>query len=386
MMKAFKKLTLLVIILNFSLTLLSCYDYRETSDMAIITGMAIDKTKEDKYLLTIEYAKVAAREGATESIGEIASIEGDTIFDAARNAISKVGKKLYWGHAKVVIINKTIAETGISPIIDWINRDSEMRSEMFFLIAKNCEAREVFTNTSNKNLIMSNVISKIVLNQKSLSKAEYNKDLVWIYQYMSRKEVALTTPTIYLDYTSNKITPVVSGSAVFNGDKLIGYLDGEETKTMLLLRGSLKGGLIVLQNINNTGCDASLEIFSNVTKHEVYYDSGRITIKFFISPTVNIGELTGNVDYIDLKRQDELKKFADEKIESDVKVLVDKIQRRNYGDIIDFSEMIKAKFPKVWRSIESDWKNTFKSLHIVVESDVKIKGSARTSKPIKLGG
>lgn len=385
-MRLFKKFTLLVILLNFSLIFLSCYDYRETSDMAIITGMAIDKTKENKYLLTIEYAKLASNEGGTESIGEIASIEGDTIFDAARNAIGKVGKKLYWGHAKVVIINKTIAESGISPIIDWINRDSEMRSEMFFLIAKNCDAREIFTNTSNKNLIMSNVISKIVLNQKSLSKAEYNKDLVWIYQYMSRKEVALTTPTIYLDYSSNKVTPVVSGSAVFNGDKLIGYLDAEDTKAMLLLRGSLKGGLIVLQNINNTGCDASLEIFSNVTKHEVYYDSGSITIKFFISPTVNIGELTGDVDYIDLKKQGELKKFADEKIESDIKVLVDKIQKSNYGDVIDFSEMIKAKYPKVWRSIENDWKNTFKNLHIVVESDVKIKGSARTSKPIKLGG
>lgn len=385
-MRFLKKFTILVMLLSFSITFLSCYDYRETSDMAIITGMAIDKTKENKYLLTIEYAKVASNEGNTESIGEIASIEGDTIFDAARNAIGKVGKKLYWGHAKVVIINKNIAESGISPIIDWINRDSEMRSEMFFLIAKNCEAREVFTSPSNKNLIMSNVISKIVLNQKNLSKSEYNKDLVWIYQYMSRKEVALTTPTIYLDYSSNKVAPVVSGSAVFNGDKLVGYLDGEETKTMLLLRGSLKGGLIILQNINNTGSDASLEIFSNVTKHEVYYDSGRITLKFFISPNVNIGELTGNIDYIDLKRQPELKKFADEKIENDVKVLIDKIQKNNYGDIIDFSEMIKAKLPKVWRSVENDWQDTFKSLHIVVESDVKIKGSARTSKPIKLGG
>lgn len=385
-MNSLKKVIMLMLTLISPFFFSSCFDYREANELAIVTGMAIDKSDDkNKLKLTIEYIKITSSEHGLKPGTEIIESEGITMFDAARNAIGKTGKKLYWGHAKTVIISKPVAEGGVVQIVDWITRDSEMRSEMFFMVSNESTAKELLVKNKSDTEMKAFTLSDIITNQKNLSKAEYNKDIVMFSQYLARKEVTLTLPIVYLDHSCENRSQMISGTAIFKGDKLFAEINGDESKTMLLIRNSLKGGLIVLENINDTETNVSLEIFENKTKIKASYDGGKVTLKINISPTVDIGELSKDVDFIELKRQQELKAFAENKIEKDVKNLVEKVQKNNYGDIFDFAKHIKMQMPSVWRAIESDWENVFNSINVVVNVDVNIKGSARSSKAVNLG-
>src|SRR4051794_23013200 len=101
--------------------LTGCWNYKEIDKLAIVAGAAIDK-EDDQFLLTAEVVKT---KGEKDSKPESLKIEGrgKTIFDATRNINKVSGKRLYWSHAKVIIISQEVAREGIIPAIDLFNRD-----------------------------------------------------------------------------------------------------------------------------------------------------------------------------------------------------------------------------------------------------------------------
>ena len=81
------------VIINILFT--GCWDYKEVDEFIIVAGVAVDKGDFQKYKLTVETILVSG--GASASIqSKTFSVEGDTMFNAARNFISVTGKKLYW--------------------------------------------------------------------------------------------------------------------------------------------------------------------------------------------------------------------------------------------------------------------------------------------------
>ena len=124
--------------------LCGCWNYREIDTLAIVAGIAIDKdiiTK--KYIVTTEII-TTQMQGVSSIIGsELFTSEGDSIFGAMRNTIEKTGLRLFWSDAKVVIISESIAREGIIPVIDWINRSSDVRPDIWLLISKGNSASEI---------------------------------------------------------------------------------------------------------------------------------------------------------------------------------------------------------------------------------------------------
>ena len=99
---------ILIVILSFCLT--GCGNYRELNDMAIATGVSIDKIG-DKYELGFLIAnspkvETTSKEGEAQTTVYTAS--GKTIALAASNLDYKSPKKLYFGHINVVIISEEI--------------------------------------------------------------------------------------------------------------------------------------------------------------------------------------------------------------------------------------------------------------------------------------
>ena len=182
-----------------------------------------------------------------------------------------------------------------------------------------------------------------------------------------------------------KNTAYVTGTAIIKNNKLLGYLNEQETKSLLWIQDKLKGGLFVVKDAGETDTNVSLEIFKSKTKTKPEVIGGKLVMKVALTVDVNIGEIMSSEDFISEKGRKVLKKDAEKQIKKNLDSLIEKAQKEYKADFLGFGEKIKRHMPSIWKSIEKQWDEIFVDMETVVEVDVRIKGSATTRKPIKVG-
>lgn len=74
---------------------------------------------------------------------ELLEVEGESIFDVFRNAISVNSHKLFWPYAEVVIFSQEVAREGVADIVDFFCRDPEPRMSLYLLVSESETAREI---------------------------------------------------------------------------------------------------------------------------------------------------------------------------------------------------------------------------------------------------
>jgi spore germination protein KC len=385
-MKLIIKTTLLSALFFLNMFFITgCWDYRELDEMAIVAGVAIDK-EGDKYLLTVEISNVpSGKEAKPES--KIVSEKGDTIFDAIRNIIKTSGKELYWGHSDIIILSQEIAREGIIQAIDLFSRDPEARMSTNLLISKEKTAAEILEQQSTTSAIHAKDISRMLASQYRLSKAP----VIEVHQFVNTltgggKSAVL--PAIGVSVNQGKSNWELSGTAVFKKDKLIGFLDGEDTKYFLFVINKVKAGsLIQKESTEGPKVNVTLEILPETTKTKIkpVYSDGKLSMELDVSITVAIAEIGGSENYISEPGLSKLKKDAEKSLENNIKRVVKKVQNDYDSDIFGFGSIIKDDMPDVWREIENDWEEIYKDLDISVNSDIEIINSALLLKPIKIG-
>lgn len=377
------KLVLCTVLISLNAVLAAgCWNYREIDEVDIVAGVAVDKGTTGKYLVTTEIVQVS---GGRESkiTSEIISAEGESIFDAARNQISLSGKKLYWAHSKVIIISEDIAREGVIKVVDWYIRDAETREDVLILISRAETAREILVESTTTKNVVSFEIENAIDNHKSLSKAP--KVQVWDFiNQLSIEGYSAIAPTVSISKEDGKKRTQIIGTAIFKGDKLIGFLDGQETQEMLLVQDQLKGGVLTIKS-GVAKTSVALEVFSSKTRIKPIINGSNIHICVNIDMVAAIDEIDNTVDVINGKGLMELEQETEAMLEKKVGELITKVQLDYGADIFGFGRKVKEDKPSVWRRIGKDWGEKFKDLETCIDVNVSIKNSAVLSEPLKLG-
>ena len=244
-----------------------CWNYKELETMAIVAGVSFDRSNTGVgYHLTFETLDTSgSSDGRSSAVkSQIIETDGYTIFDAARNATRRSNKKLYYGACEVVIVSSELAYEGIAPVLDLLNRDSEPRATIDLFISQASTAEEIIRQKSPNSSITSFALDKINTNNpKYLSKSPY----VQLYQadnMLGGEGAALILPALDIVDNQGDKTSELSGTAVFRGDRLIGFLGIEESKYMLFIKNQVRGGLLLL-NMESDVPDICLEISDSKT-------------------------------------------------------------------------------------------------------------------------
>lgn len=379
-----KQKLLITIVIVFNILFLSgCWGYREVNRIAIVGGMAIDKDESlNEYKLTIEVMKsVPGETGGGRVQSDIYETRGKTIFDAVRDFVLKLGRKVYWSHAKVVIIDRGIAEKDIATVLDWLYRDSELRRDIYILISKGHTAAELLRTDTGLDDTTSFHISSILQSQKNVYK--YPETQLWqVVEAISRKEKSILIPIVQLAEGERKPSEV-RGSAIFQGDKVIGYLNEEDTRNVLWVSGELKQGLFVVKNIDNTNNDITFEVFTNKVKPKVEIDGDNVRVEVKIKTIVNIAELSGELNFQDENIRKRIEEAGAEALKKSLTGTVKKLQKDYGKDVFKFSTALEIQHQKTWKELKPKWDEEFRLAEVNVEVDMHIKGSAVASKAIK---
>lgn len=371
-----KKLSIILLLIFSAVFFSGCWNYKELNMMTIVAGIAIDRGVDNTgYRLTFEVIDTSGSGNETEVSSLLIQTDGLTIFDACRNALERSDKKLYFGACKTVVISEDLAREGITPILDWLRRDAEVRSTINIYISKEKTAAAILEYKSLTNPITSYSISKMAnSNLKALSKSIY----VQMYEannMLNGEGIALSLPALKIETNLDEKVPVFEGTAVFSADKLIGYLDSEETKYFSFFKEDISGGLLLIC-VDSDVQNASLEILGGNMSIKTEIIDGSSTFKLNISLKVALGELQTQEDCDTEEKLKELEEIAEETVCANVSLLIKKVQTEYASDIFGLGNALYQHEPAYWEEINQQWNEIFASLDVSVDAEVNIVNTA----------
>lgn len=358
-----------------------CWDYSEVDDFKHVAGIAIDKDKyKDEYILTIEV--LDAFIGSKQLKSKIVQSRGKTIHTAFRDAIKKTGDILKLSHARVVIVSKDIAEEGIVSVIDLINRDAEVRNDMWIMVSTENLASEILTKPKNEDEIISYDIEHSIKNNNKIGKY-IGVETFKLIDILSCEGISPTLPMIKLGQKNHEVGFEVYGTAIFNGEKMIGQLTEQETMMLQFFNGKDLKFVFPIQ-INEDGV-ISFEILKSKRNIKVNLKEDKICMDTYIHIDAVISELaTSGVNYINKDERNKLKKLSEELVKNNCHLLIEKLQKQYKSDVIGFGRELKKKKPEEWKKVSSNWDEVFEFLEVNIFVNIDIKYSGLTDKNIEI--
>ncbi|RKN86082.1 Ger(x)C family spore germination protein [Paenibacillus ginsengarvi] len=376
-----------------TIVLSGCWNRRELNDLAIVLGIGIDKHK-DQYRVSVQI--VNPQEIATKKTGggnspiTIYEETGKTIFECLRRMTTKSPRKIYTSHLRTLIISEEVAREGVKDILDFFARDHEMRTDFYVVIAREAKARDVMSILQPLEKVPANFLFKSLQTSEKAwapTAGKYLDDLM--ADLMSKGRAAtLTGVRMYGDEKSGESVDNLktahseayikySTIGVFRRDKLVGWLDEEESKGYNFITNKVESTVGVLECPK--GGEMSVEVIRSNTKVKGTIKDGQPVIEVSIHIEQNIGEVACEVDLNDIGTISQFEQISKKRVQSFLDKVVDKAQKKYKSDIFGFGEVIQRDEPKAWERLVDDWATIFPHIQVNFKLDIKIRRTGTQS-------
>ncbi len=367
---------LILLILFFG----GCWNYRGLDEMSIVSGLAIDKgTEENPYRVSYQIIDLMGNVDVEGINGKLLESDGKTLFDACRNAKKSIVGKLYFGHTQVVVISEQMArENDLLNTVNWLLHDSEPRETLKFVISREENAKDILANETLTGPIAALEISKYIEEDNKITASTSYKQLYEVYNTLIESGCELTLPAIRNIRDKDRTIPQICGTAVFKGQRLIGYLTPDESKYYLFAVGEINGGLFTFPADGSGPDDITLEISANRTSRSVSYENGKPVILIKTETDAFLAENNVPVDATDKRQVDELEKTAAKTLAQRMVQTIQYVQTKFGSDIFGFGKTIHKTEPALWDKFEKDWDSIFAALEVRVSVRINIVNSGLT--------
>lgn len=194
------------------------------------------------------------------------------------------------------------------------------------------------------------------------------------YDFIERL-MSKTTAPLATQIRLNKEGEVeLAGTAIFKGEKLVGFIGKKETRGLLWVIGKIKSGVVIVKAPANKG-KVSLGIIRAAGKiqAETKNDSVKITVK--VNVQSGLGEQTGDLD---TSKPEVIKSLARREatvIRNEINAAFKKAQELN-ADIFGFGEAVHRADFKAWKKLEPRWDEIFPKLKVklIVKTNISLNG------------
>lgn len=370
-----KRLTTCALALLCLALLSGCWDYRGLDEIDIVTGIAVDKDSAGVYRLTIEIVDIrgSAKEGDLGA--KYVEAEGETIFNAIRNSKKKLINKLYGGNMQTLVISRQIAETeGVSVILEELLRDGETRETMSVVISQEETAKEILLAEGIDSKIISYGIHDMVEEDNRVTGATVNMPLYKAYNAVKGTGNSLTLPAVRCVQNNDETVVEGNGIALFEGDRLIGFLPAKDCMYYLFFKNELKGGVISFP-VSRPDDSVSMEIKDCKTDVEVSLQDGRVSVTLSIDIKLNVMEVKSQLSISEKSERKALEQRTDAFLQARIADFFEAVQRETKLDIFGLGRQLYQKTPDLWASAQEDWNELFQNAELQVRVKAKIESA-----------
>ena len=255
-----KKIIILVIIL----LLTGCFNYKELSELSLVSSFILDKENEE---FTI-YINILDIEKDEKETTKTLTGKGKTIFEAARKINEKNHKILFNSNIDYILLSKNILIDSLDETIDYLSRDTHLPFNFLVMTYENIDDISSLDN-----------LSKILKTSSERYGEVYKLD----YKTLLNNYLSKRIDTLYPVVTKKDDTILIDKLAFIDKDDLI-FLSKEEQLGFNIINNNskysvmtfkCKGGyftLEILSSKTNMNVDKDLNIINNMNNKLVSYN------------------------------------------------------------------------------------------------------------------
>ncbi|MGM0921435.1 MAG: Ger(x)C family spore germination protein [Bacillota bacterium] len=383
---SFKILIILIIVLLFTT---GCWNRREINELAITLAIGLDTTMDGQYLVTAQVVnpgEVAAEGGSGSSSVIVYQATGETVFEAFRKMTRESPRRIYPSHLRILVIGESLAKEGIGKPLDLLFRDWELRSDFYITIAKGKKAEDILkVPTTIEKIPANNMFDTLKVSEKawsvtsSVTLDDLIADLVSDGKQpvltgiealiKGNEEAALSKRNEEMIDSPARL--LFDGLAVFDKDKLIGWLDEKQSRTYNAVTNKVKSTVV------NISCPkegkAVLQLLQSKAKIKGKVKNGKPEVNIEFQREYNVGEVECKIDLTKPETIYKLEKIEEQRATKMFEQSIRQVQEEFEVDIFGFGEAVHRADPKAWKKLSKNWDKEFEELPVNIKVEAKIR-------------
>lgn len=382
-MKRIKFLILLLPLLS------GCYNYRELNELGITTAVSIDYKDNNFYVIAEVINPIKQQDASSSNNSPFVNYNSSSssLQDAFRKVVLESPRQLYAAQLEIIVLSEEVVNNHLEEVLEYFARDPESRTEIKIIVAKTEDSTKAITlQTLLTSLSSSNIINSLDLQSKVLGMSypvTLNELLnMYIDPYL---EVVLPSMTLYGNYeigdekenittSSPKAIVKIDGSTITKDNKILGYLDLEESKILNLINGKLKETIIKMNYY-----DGYIIFEPNRIKVSRELDIKNNIIKINISGYSKTKEIQSNIDLKDPKEVEKLNKALNMELEKKITDTFNSIREKYGTDVFGFQELYYRTNYKYFKENCTNWyENIYPKIKLEVKANVRLYEKGNT--------
>ncbi|OLA35358.1 MAG: hypothetical protein BHW38_00535 [Firmicutes bacterium CAG:321_26_22] len=382
-MKRIKFLILLLPLLS------GCYNYRELNELGITTAVSIDYKDNNFYVIAEVINPIKQQDASSSNNSPFVNYNSSSssLQDAFRKVVLESPRQLYAAQLEIIVLSEEVVNNHLEEVLEYFARDPESRTEIKIIVAKTEDSTKAITlQTLLTSLSSSNIINSLDLQSKVLGMSypvTLNELLnMYIDPYL---EVVLPSMTLYGNYeigdekenittSSPKAIVKIDGSTITKDNKILGYLDLEESKILNLINGKLKETIIKMNYY-----DGYIIFEPNRIKVSRELDIKNNIIKINISGYSKTKEIQSNINLKDPKEVEKLNKALNMELEKKITDTFNSIREKYGTDVFGFQELYYRTNYKYFKENCTNWyENIYPKIKLEVKANVRLYEKGNT--------
>lgn len=382
-MKRIKFLILLLPLLS------GCYNYRELNELGITTAVSIDYKDNNFYVIAEVINPIKQQDASSSNNSPFVNYNSSSssLQGAFRKVVLESPRQLYAAQLEIIVLSEEVVNNHLEEVLEYFARDPESRTEIKIIVAKTEDSTKAITlQTLLTSLSSSNIINSLDLQSKVLGMAypvTLNELLnMYIDPYL---EVVLPSMTLYGNYeigdekenittSSPKAIVKIDGSTITKDNKILGYLDLEESKILNLINGKLKETIIKMNYY-----DGYIIFEPNRIKVSRELDIKNNIIKINISGYSKTKEIQSNINVKDPKEVEKLNKALNMELEKKITDTFNSIREKYGTDVFGFQELYYRTNYKYFKENCTNWyENIYPKIKLEVKANVRLYEKGNT--------
>jgi len=375
-------------ILALSVMVTGCWTRREITETAFVGMMAVDWVN-DQYAVT---ASVLMPKTAStgNSGGKASDATGSPIWtvraeaaslDQAVGLIDRISpRRVNLAHVRAVILGEALARRGIWPVLDYLSRAVELRPNLWVGVTPGL-AEELLTARPILEPYPGNGplgYHDLVPLRGGLAPA---RKLVHVIRTLTEEGIDLVLPAFRVAQQDQHRTEVnsvgqdsreilVGGIAAFQGDRLVAWLEPEDSRGVVFALGEGSLGPLTVPCGHGPGV-ANLRMRGNKSRAIVYRNGQRLTAQLSVTITADVNEAMcqrgpGDIEQL-AALELELAKVVKQSIENAFR-----ISQENATDVLGIGMQLFHRSPTDYRMLAPDWPRALRETQLQVRVQARI--------------